>query len=59
MKSALNKLYGYTNSEEGIRHALIENQGANVDIDEAIFMFGVCASFAAYLSTKHKEMNGP
>ena len=56
LKGAFSKLYGYTNDEEGIRHALSESDSADVDLDEAIFMYGVCASFAAYLSEKHKKM---
>ena len=50
-KKGIEKLYGYTNDEEGIRHALLEKQ-ANVDTDDAVFMFGACTSFAAYLVNK-------
>ena len=56
LKQAFVKLYGYTNDQEGIRHALINSDSPDVDMHEAIFMFGVCASFAAYLSAKHNEM---
>ena len=27
----------------------------DVDLDEAMFMFGACASFAAYLVNKHRK----
>ena len=49
------KLYGYTSDERGIRHALIEDTDANVGMDEAVFMFGACASFASYLWRKHNS----
>ena len=49
LKNAFKKLYGYTSDEEGIRHALLDKSAPNVGLDEAIFMFGACASFAAYL----------
>lgn len=55
LKTALIKLYGYTSDEEGLRHALIERSSADVNEDDAIFMFGACASFAAYLSKKHRK----
>ena len=56
LKEAFIKLYGYTNDEEGIRHALLEKQSPDVGLDEAIFMFGACASFAAYLVNKHRQL---
>jgi hypothetical protein len=48
-KEALNKLYGYTSDEKGIRHPLIESSTSNVGMAEAVFMFGACASFITYL----------
>ena len=59
LKEAFSKLYGYTNDEPGIRHALDNKDTADVGVDEAVFMFGACASFAAYLSNKHQAMNNP
>lgn len=50
-----NNIYGYTNDEEGIRHPLLDQSEADVGLDEAIFMFGACASFAAYLTRKHQN----
>ena len=47
--------YGYTNDEQGIRHALLDRDAADVGLDEALFMFGACASFAAYLTQKHRQ----
>ena len=56
LKEAFMKLYGYTSDEEGIRHALVDQSSADVGLDEAIFMFGACASFAAYLTRKHQHL---
>ena len=42
---------GYTSDEDGIRHALLEEQ-EKVDIADAVFMFGACTSFTAYLVNK-------
>ena len=55
LKSALKKLYGYTSDEQGIRHALLDKGAPDVGLDEAMFMFGACASFAAYLVSKHQK----
>ena len=56
LKAAFLKLYGYTNDEQGIRHALLDKDSPDVGLDEAMFMFGACASFAAYLVSKHRQM---
>ena len=56
LKEAFSKLYGYTNDEEGIRHPLLEKDSPDVGLDEAMFMFGACASFAAYLVSKHRQL---
>ena len=55
LKEAFSKLYGYTSDEQGIRHALLDKGSPDVDLDEAMFMFGACASFAAYLVNKHRK----
>lgn len=56
LKSAFNKLYGYTNDEHGIRHALSENE-AQVDETDALFMLGACASFVSYLIARDRQIN--
>ncbi len=56
LKEAFKKLYSYTSDEEGIRHALLEQDSPDVGLDEAVFMFGACASFAAYLVNKHRQI---
>ena len=55
LKAAFKKLYGYTSDEQGIRHSLLDQDSAAVGLDEAMFMFGACASFAAYLAQKHRQ----
>ena len=50
-KRGIENLYGYTSDEDGIRHALLGEQ-EKVDIDDAVFMFGACTSFTAYLVNK-------
>lgn len=57
LKVGFEKLYAYTNSEEGIRHAILDKNPPQVGLDEAVFMFGACASFAAYLVNKHQKMD--
>ena len=57
LKEGFEKLYGYTSNEQGIRHALINKTSPEVGLDEAMFMFGACASFAAYLVSKHQKLN--
>lgn len=56
LKEAFQKLYAYSNDEQGIRHALLEDE-AKVGLDEALFMFGACASFAAFLVAKYQELD--
>jgi hypothetical protein len=58
LKSAFEKLYGYTNDESGIRHALLD-EGARVDEVDAIFMLGACASFVSYLIAKSTIQTEP
>ena len=50
-KRGIENLYGYTSDEDGIRHALLGEQ-EKVDIDDAVFMFGACTLFTAYLVNK-------
>ena len=54
---AFTQLYGYTDDQQEIRHALLGKDAPDVDIDEALFLFGACASFAAYLVNKYQKMN--
>lgn len=52
LKKALSQLYGYTSDEQGIRHALIDRDSADVGLEEALFFYGACASFVGYLVNK-------
>ena len=56
LREGFSKIYGYTNDEQGIRHALLDEEKSNVGQEEAVFMFGACASFASYLSRKQLAM---
>jgi hypothetical protein len=49
LKAAFGSLYGYSSNEEGIRHALVFKEEAQVDEADALFMLGACASFVSYL----------
>jgi hypothetical protein len=55
LKDGMNKLYGYTNDQQGIRHALLDDGEAKVDEADALFMFGACASFVTYLIGKARQ----
>jgi len=57
LKRALSQLYGYASNEQGIRHELVDQSAADVGLDEAMFMYGACASFAAYLASKHRALD--
>jgi len=57
LKAGFKKIYDYTNSEPGVRHALVFKDSSNVSLDEAMFMYGACASFSAYLAKKHRQIN--
>ena len=57
LKEGFKKLYGYTSDAQGIRHAQIDKDSPEIGLDEAMFMFGACASFAAYLVSKHQKLN--
>ena len=55
LKTGFEKIYAYTNTEEGARHPIVFKDSSDVGLDEAVFMFGACASFAAYLVSKHQQ----
>lgn len=50
LKSALLGLYGYASSEDGIRHAMLEQ--STVGYDEAKFMLVACSAFVYFLISK-------
>ena len=51
LKDGFEKIYAYTNSEEGIRHALMEEP--NLKLEDAKFMLVSCSAFTNYLKSKH------
>lgn len=52
LKKGFSSIYGYTNDENGVRHALLDSEGSNVNEADALYMFTACAAFAAYLHRK-------
>ncbi|MFZ0236799.1 MAG: hypothetical protein WAL37_05440 [Xanthobacteraceae bacterium] len=46
LRDAMNKLYGYTSDEGGIRHAMLEE--SNIDEAEAKFMIVACSAFVNF-----------
>lgn len=53
LKKAFSALYGYSSDEEGVRHALVFSDEAQVDEADALFMLGACASFVSYLLARN------
>lgn len=54
MKSAFEKLYGYTSDENGIRHGGIDFKGASSD--DARYMLISCSAFINYLTAQYMKM---
>jgi hypothetical protein len=52
LRTAFLQLYGYTCNEEGVRHAKVFGDEAQVDEADALFMLGACASFVSYLISR-------
>ena len=50
LKSAFEKLYGFTSDDDGIRHAIIDDP--SVGFDEAKYMIVSCSAFCSYLLGK-------
>jgi uncharacterized protein with PIN domain len=57
LRSAFDKLYGYTSDADGIRHALMEE--ANLEQEDAIFMLVACSAFVSYLIAKQSRVSAP
>lgn len=55
MKSAFEKLYGYTSDENGIRHGGIDFKGASSE--DAKYMLVSCSAFINYLTVKQVKMD--
>ncbi len=50
LRSAFEKLYGYTSDADGIRHALMEE--TTIEQEDAIFMLVACSAFVSYVIAK-------
>jgi hypothetical protein len=50
LRSAFDKLYGYTSDAEGIRHALMEEP--QLQQEDAVFMLAACSAFISYVAAK-------
>lgn len=50
LQSVFEKLYGWSSSEDGIRHGLLEK--SKLDQEDAIFALVACSSFINYLTAK-------
>lgn len=55
LKSAFEKLYGYTSDAEGIRHALLDE--CTLNFEDAKFMLVSCSAFINYLIEKWQKQN--
>lgn len=55
LMESLNKLYGYTSDESGIRHGAAE--ASNLSYIDAKFMLVACTNFINYLIEKTKDRN--
>lgn len=53
LRDALNKIYGYTSSSQGIRHALSDE--SKLTVDEARFMLISCSAFINYMILKSSD----
>lgn len=54
LKQGFEKIYGWTNGEDGIRHALLEDR-ANADFNDAKFILVACSAFVNYLIGKSNK----
>jgi hypothetical protein len=52
LKDAFNKLYGYTNDSNGIRHAIFDSD--NLSFEDAKFFLVACSAFINYIKIKIK-----
>jgi len=55
LRSAFEKLYGYSSDEKGIRHSLFDDVQTQVGFEEAKYMIVSCSAFANYLAGKAEK----
>lgn len=53
-KKGISALYGYSSNEQGIRHALLDDD-IKPDLNDALFMFGACAAFVTFMIGKARS----
>jgi hypothetical protein len=53
LREAFSKLYGYTNDEKGIRHAMLDE--TRLSFSDAKFMLVACSAFINYILGKYAE----
>lgn len=53
LKTAFEKIYGYTSDGDGIRHSLLEED--NLYYEDALYMLVSCSAFVNYLIAKHEK----
>ncbi len=56
LKSAFDKMYGYTSDSDGIRHGGIDFK--NAPAEDAKYMLISCSAFVNYLIEKHSKTGG-
>lgn len=54
LKTAFDKLYGYTSNADGIRHALLDKD--KIEFEDAKFMLVVCSAFINYAISKASKV---
>lgn len=57
LATAFGNLYGYTSDQKGVRHSLVFSSTADVGERDALFMFGACAAFVAYLASAESALD--
>lgn len=55
LKDGFSKLYGYTNDESGIRHAMLDQPNRNLNQADAKYFLLSCTSFINYLKSALAE----
>jgi len=50
LSGALNKLYGYTSDEDGVRHAILDSD--TVGLEDAKFFLVTCSAFINFVTAK-------
>ncbi|MGR3914780.1 MAG: hypothetical protein OD918_09780 [Gammaproteobacteria bacterium] len=57
LKDAFKKLFGYASAIAEGRHGVSAENAPVAGLEEAMFIYGACASFSAYLVNKHHQQS--